>query len=121
MLELGSNKHAICPGKCYQAHLFLNKSFSCQQHQKLLHPYRHMDILFHIHPTHSICNLQTHQGKLPSMTTLDQHSDHCLKLLKTHGTDLLISGKLHVPYPHFYIPTLWQQLKTYGLQGNILT
>ena len=72
----------------------------------------HMDSLFHIHPAHSICNLQTRQGKLPSMATLDQHSDHCLKLLKTDGIDLLISGKLQVTYPHFYIPTLWVQLKT---------
>ena len=81
-------------------------------HERLLHPSMHMDSLFHIHPAHSICNLQTRQGKLPSMATLDQHSDHCLKLLKTDGIDLLISGKLQVTYPHFYIPTLWVQLKT---------
>ena len=49
------------------------------------------------------------------MATLDQYSDHCLKLLKTCGIDLWISGKLHVPYPHFYIATLWLQLKTFGL------
>ena len=116
--ELGSSEHGICPGKCYQVHLFLNKSISCQQHQRLLHLYRHINILFHIHPAHSICNLQTPQGKLPTMATLDQYSDHCLKLLKTCGIDVWICGKLHVPNPHFYIPTLWLQLKTCGLQGN---
>lgn len=118
VLELGSSEHGICPGKCYEVHLFLNKSFSCQQYQRLLYLYRHINILFHIHPAHSICNLQTPQGKLPTMATVDQYSDHCLKLLTTCGIDLWISGKLHVPYPHFYIPTLWLQLKTYGLQGN---
>ena len=106
MLELGSSEHGICPGKCYQVHLFLNKSISCQQHQRLLHLYRHINILFHIHPAHSICNLQTPQGELPTMATLDQYSDHCLKLLKTCGIDVWICGKLHVPNPHFYIPTL---------------
>ena len=57
----------------FQTHLSLNKSSFGQQPQRFWNRYMHMDIVFRIHPSHSICSQQFYQGRLLSMAILDQY------------------------------------------------
>ena len=74
-LNLVVSRHYFCQDEFYHTHrpFFKQKFFWKVASAIMWNSSMHMDILFHIHSSHSICSQQSHQEKLLSMATLDQY------------------------------------------------